>query len=322
MGWRELDSDRLWRRETVLVVTNRSDATCDPVIEELTRRGAEVVRFDTADFPTASRLAATLTGRGRAGRLAVGSRVVDLEAVRSVWWRRPGEFRTPRFWPADARAFAAPEARSGLLGVLSPLPVRWVNHPSRNAAANYKPHQLAAASRCGLDTPRTVVDDGPQLQGGLRRSDPALPLHTDLDQPVHLVPPSGSRGPEPTRAAVPETGSGTVPGGPGPREPRPGQPPVPNSPALTAAMKADHSRPENAQAGPAGRLLSRTMTASAAAATSTQFVSAPLNEDLHQSTGNMEASSIWGIDARLLLIALPQSGLSLGVIRPAAGIPL
>lgn len=147
--------------ETVLVVTNRSDATCDPVVAELTRRGVEVVRFDTADFPTASRLVATLAGRGWAGRLAVGSRVVDLEAVRSVWWRRPGEFRTPVFWPAEARAFAASEARSGLLGVLSPLPVRWINHPSRNATANYKPHQLAAAARCGLDTPRTVITNDP-----------------------------------------------------------------------------------------------------------------------------------------------------------------
>lgn len=147
--------------ETVLVVTNRSDATCDPVVEELTRRGVEVVRFDTADFPTVSRLVATLTARGWAGRLAVGSRTVDLEAVRSVWWRRPGEFRTPDFWAPDARAFAASEARAGLLGVLSPLPVRWINHPSRNAAANYKPHQLAAAARCGLDVPRTVVTNDP-----------------------------------------------------------------------------------------------------------------------------------------------------------------
>jgi ATP-grasp ribosomal peptide maturase len=146
---------------TVLVVTNRSDATCDPVIEELTRRGVEVVRFDTADFPTAARLAATLTGRGWAGRLDTGSRTVDLETVRSVWWRRPGEFRTPGSWASPTRAFAASEARSGLLGVLSPLPVRWINHPSRNAAANYKPHQLAAAARCGLDTPRTVVTNDP-----------------------------------------------------------------------------------------------------------------------------------------------------------------
>lgn len=146
---------------TVLVVTNRLDATSDPVIEELTRRDVTVVRFDTADFPTASGLAATLTGRGWAGRLTTGSRTVDLEAVQSVWWRRPSEFRTPEEWPADARAFAASEARSGLLGVLSPLPVRWVNHPSRNAAANYKPHQLAEAARCGLEVPRTVITNDP-----------------------------------------------------------------------------------------------------------------------------------------------------------------
>lgn len=146
----------------VLVVTSEPDVTCDPVIAELTRRGVEVIRFDTADFPTASRLAATLSGRGWAGRLVAGSRVLDLEAVRSVWWRRPGEFRTPPEWPDDAQAFAASEARAGLLGVLSALPVRWINHPSANATANYKPLQLATAARCGLRTPRTVITNDPE----------------------------------------------------------------------------------------------------------------------------------------------------------------
>ena len=146
---------------SILILTGRDDLTADAVVEELVRRGEHVVRYDTADFPTASRLAVSLTGDGWAGPLT-SSRALRLESVKSVWWRRPNEFRTPDDWPGHARALAVSEARSGLLGVLGSLPVRWVNHPSRDAAANYKPVQLAVAARCGLDVPRSVITSDPE----------------------------------------------------------------------------------------------------------------------------------------------------------------
>lgn len=146
---------------SVLILTGRDDLTADAVVEELVRRGEHVVRYDTADFPTTSRLAVSLTKDGWAGPLT-GSRTLRLESVKSVWWRRPNEFRTPDGWPGHARALAVSEARSGLLGVLGSLPVRWVNHPSRDAAANYKPVQLAVAARCGLEVPRSVITSDPE----------------------------------------------------------------------------------------------------------------------------------------------------------------
>jgi glutathione synthase/RimK-type ligase-like ATP-grasp enzyme len=112
-------------------------------------------------FPIAATLAATLTGRGWEGHLVLGDRAVALATVKSVWWRRPNEFRTPPSWSADARAFAASEARAGLLGVLASLPARWINHPSRDAACNYKPLQLAVAARAGLRVPGTVITSDP-----------------------------------------------------------------------------------------------------------------------------------------------------------------
>jgi ATP-grasp ribosomal peptide maturase len=145
----------------ILILTGRDDLTADAVIEELVKRGEEVVRYDTADFPTASRLAVSLTDGGWAGTLA-GSRTLRLEAVKSVWWRRPHEFATPDDWPGHARALAVSEARSGVLGVLGSLPARWINHPAHDSAANYKPRQLAVAARVGLDTPRTIITSDPE----------------------------------------------------------------------------------------------------------------------------------------------------------------
>ncbi|MET7279035.1 ATP-grasp ribosomal peptide maturase [Kribbella sp. NPDC005582] len=141
---------------TVLVLTGRSDITADAVVDELTRRRAKVVRYDTADFPISSKIAVTLDSQGWQGTLS-GDHPIELETISSVWWRRPGEFSIPTGWPDEARAFAASEGRVGVLGVLGSLPARWINHPARDSAANYKPVQLAVAARAGLEVPRTTI---------------------------------------------------------------------------------------------------------------------------------------------------------------------
>jgi ATP-grasp ribosomal peptide maturase len=141
---------------TILVLTGRDDLTADAVIDELTGRNASVVRYDTADFPLSSRLAVTLGPNGWDGVL-MGERTIDFDTVSSVWWRRPAEFSVPTEWPDEARAFALSEARVGVLGVLGSLPVRWINHPAKDSAANYKPVQLAVAARAGLEVPQTII---------------------------------------------------------------------------------------------------------------------------------------------------------------------
>ncbi|WP_432947221.1 ATP-grasp ribosomal peptide maturase [Kribbella sp. CA-253562] len=146
---------------TVLVLTGRDDLTADAVIEELTRRNASVVRYDTSDFPQSSRVAATLGAQGWDGQL-IADRSVDLRAVSAVWWRRPAEFNVPSDWSDEARAFAVSEARVGVLGVLGSLPVRWINHPAKDSAANYKPVQLAVAARAGLGVPQTIITSDPE----------------------------------------------------------------------------------------------------------------------------------------------------------------
>ncbi|MFE2375975.1 ATP-grasp ribosomal peptide maturase [Streptomyces sp. NPDC059398] len=147
----------------VLVATELDDLTADMVISQLNRRNVPVARFNPAD------IGATLTVSARfgscptpvAGQLRTPSRTVDLTHIRSVYWRRP-------VWPSfghldndDAR-FAAAQTRYGLGGTLYSLdgPL-WVNHPLRNAAADYKPAQLAVAQRLGLAVPPTLVTNDP-----------------------------------------------------------------------------------------------------------------------------------------------------------------
>ncbi|MEU4978887.1 ATP-grasp ribosomal peptide maturase [Streptomyces sp. NPDC021969] len=146
-------------KSPVLVATDADDITADMVITELNRRGAPVVRFNPADIGTNLTLSARFGACPAllAGQVRTASRTVDLTDVRAVYWRRPTWPTFPRHNDDDAR-FATAQARHGLGGALYSLegPL-WVNHPLRNAAADYKPVQLAAAGRLGLAVPPTLV---------------------------------------------------------------------------------------------------------------------------------------------------------------------
>ncbi len=141
---------------TVLVLTNQLDPTADLVVEHLNRRTIPVFRCDTAEFPMEITLAATL-GDGWGGLLHNGHRHLDLSAVRSVYFRRPEEFRLPDGMSEAGRRFAVAQSRAGFVGVAVSLPCLWINHPARDLDANHKPWQLAVAQRLGLDPPRSVI---------------------------------------------------------------------------------------------------------------------------------------------------------------------
>ncbi|MFJ8650515.1 ATP-grasp ribosomal peptide maturase [Streptomyces sp. NPDC093546] len=148
----------------VLVATESADITADMVIAHLNRRGVPVVRFNPADMGDGRLTVSARFGTCPvpvAGQVRTPSRAAALERIRAVYWRRP-------VWPAfegladaDAR-FAAAQVRHGLGGTLYAVDgVRWVNHPLRNAAADYKPAQLALAQRLGLTIPPTLVTNDP-----------------------------------------------------------------------------------------------------------------------------------------------------------------
>jgi ATP-grasp ribosomal peptide maturase len=148
----------------VLVVTGIDDLTADLVIAELNRRDRLVpVRLDPGDFPHAVSLAGSLdidSGRWR-GALTTATREIDLAEVVAVYWRRPSPYRFDALSAADAE-FAAAQARIGVAGVLASLRgVRYVNHPHRNWAAEFKPAQLAAAVELGFDVPATLITSDP-----------------------------------------------------------------------------------------------------------------------------------------------------------------
>jgi ATP-grasp ribosomal peptide maturase len=147
---------------TVLILTEECDPTADRVVDELTRRDVPVFRCDTAWFPNLLTVDAQLDNDRWSGVLRTPHRRVALADLRSVWYRRPSPFSFPTAMSGPERQHAAWEAKFGLGGVLTSLPVLWVNHPSRESDACYKPRQLATAAQCGLAVPQTLVTNDPQ----------------------------------------------------------------------------------------------------------------------------------------------------------------
>jgi ATP-grasp ribosomal peptide maturase len=146
----------------VLVIAANDDWPTDRVVTELTGRGVEVFRMDTADFPQQISLTGRIDrGHGWTGELATVNRTVDLSRVGAVYYRAPGAFQFPDGMTGPEERFAAAQARAGLGGVLSALDCRWVNHPTFMARAEYKPVQLDAARSCGLRIPPTLITNRP-----------------------------------------------------------------------------------------------------------------------------------------------------------------
>jgi ATP-grasp ribosomal peptide maturase len=144
--------------QPVLVITRLDDPTSDIVITELGRRGIPVARVDPGEFMTGGiELAARYGPGGMSGVLCTPSRQVRLEKVRSIYWRRPSDYATPKDWDAQDARFALAQARHGLGGVLGSLACRYVNHPWAIMRADHKPAQMVTAARLGFQVPPTIV---------------------------------------------------------------------------------------------------------------------------------------------------------------------
>jgi ATP-grasp ribosomal peptide maturase len=142
--------------DTVLIVDGPFEAGTDLVVEGLSAANVPVFRMDTADFPHRLEANASFKDGVWSGRLKTPHRTVTLSDVKAVYWNRPGRFEFPELSESDAH-WARGAARIGLGGVLTSLDARWMNHPSRASAAEFKPRQLKAARAAGLTVPRTLI---------------------------------------------------------------------------------------------------------------------------------------------------------------------
>lgn len=144
---------------SVLILTQEFDPTADPVVEALAGREARVTRVDLSYFPRTM----TLTEDADRGRrvLRHRDRMLDLNELSGVWYRRPTAFDFGPDMGEAEEQFARNEAIQAVGGVLRATECVWVNRPDLDAVAELKPYQLAVARRVGLRVPPTLVTNDP-----------------------------------------------------------------------------------------------------------------------------------------------------------------
>jgi len=151
---------------TVLILSNRRDAHVPPVVAELERRNANVLRLDTDTLWSESQLEFWLEeGATISGRLTTPLQQVELSDITAVWYRRPESPTFDQLGSREAIEFAQHETQAAvdnLVALLSRPNVRWLSHPEAIRRAGGKVRQLADAATLGLKVPSTLVSGNPE----------------------------------------------------------------------------------------------------------------------------------------------------------------
>ncbi len=143
---------------SVLIVSEAGDVHAQAVMHALAVQGARAELLDLSEFPTRLALSIAFDAGGRRFELRRrGGGVLDLEAVRAVWWRRPQPFRVPAGMAEAEQRFALSEGATAFQGLYQALDAFWINEPARDGVAAHKPYQLALAQEIGLEIPLTLM---------------------------------------------------------------------------------------------------------------------------------------------------------------------
>lgn len=143
----------------ILIVSHLADEHAKAVIRVLESRNANVLLFDTSQFP--KNLKVNISHEtGSPGKYLVNTN--DFSSVNAVWWRRPQSFRLEDdIQVAEDRNFAFGECQAAISGLYSCLDANWINNPERDEIAARKVFQLKIAAGLGFKIPKTLITNDP-----------------------------------------------------------------------------------------------------------------------------------------------------------------
>ncbi|GLV53985.1 ATP-grasp ribosomal peptide maturase [Dictyobacter sp. S3.2.2.5] len=152
-------------KKQIVIVSQVDEIHADEIILQLNAMGHEPIRLNSDDIPTALMASLSLENHtaGWAGSMTIltNGRRIDVEAIRSIWWWRPGAFRLPADLSVQEREFARDEIEHMFQGIWAALPCHWVSHPEHIRRASWKADQLLQATRLGFDIPRSLMTMNP-----------------------------------------------------------------------------------------------------------------------------------------------------------------
>jgi len=149
----------------ILILTEDSDVHADAVEQRLRHRGADLFRCDPQTFPSKLEMSVAYSGTGKMrSTLSMGGAHVDLNRVKSVWYRRPhSAVAHPEITDSVTRGYIAEEAQTFLNDVWNTMECFWVPAPqSVLRKAEFKASQLKLARSLGFELPPTLITNNPE----------------------------------------------------------------------------------------------------------------------------------------------------------------
>jgi glutathione synthase/RimK-type ligase-like ATP-grasp enzyme len=145
---------------TTLILGHVADDHAIHVLRRLRDRGQDAELLDSNDYPTRLGLFYDPARRGGALRLP-GGRRLNLDHVRSVYWRSYGGIGAAELPDPGQAALAANDARGLFESLLIGLRARWVNGWNAFLLHQTKPEQLARVAALGVPVPATLLSNDP-----------------------------------------------------------------------------------------------------------------------------------------------------------------
>lgn len=150
-------------KRSILIVTNTTDMHADRMIIKLNELGHNPIRLNTDEIPLYTNISFLFNETNWVGSIRIMSSEITttLDAIHSIWWRRPEKYLFPEDMPEQEKLFASGEIRSTLEGILGSLDCYWVSYFDNIRRASRKVEQLHRATQLGFTVPRTLVTTDP-----------------------------------------------------------------------------------------------------------------------------------------------------------------
>ena len=142
----------------ILIISHPTgDGHVAPVTGELSRRGEEFRIYDPASYPGSSAITLQTTSEGVRANLSWGGCDLDLAQVKSVWYRRPGDFLLSDQLLEEEQRWIRSECSHCIRSAWHNMQTLWVSDPDAIRKASLKGVQLRMATEMGFRVPHFLV---------------------------------------------------------------------------------------------------------------------------------------------------------------------
>jgi glutathione synthase/RimK-type ligase-like ATP-grasp enzyme len=148
--------------QSVLILSSPKDPHSKVVAGHLDQLGLAVAYWRPQNLLTETSLTCQISEKGVKLALCFtdehnGQKSLSLNALKSIWLRRPGVIRAKPMPEPWIERFVVNESSCALESIFQLIPCSWINHPIRQQEAMLKLRQLELARQCGLAIPKTIV---------------------------------------------------------------------------------------------------------------------------------------------------------------------